>query len=183
MKIRFLYTLLFPLVLPVELYASELTDKEVRLVSMCERYIEQGKVDSAQSVLNGLSSIIKQRMNGEYTEDFLDVLQRETKECAEFAFGPTAGFHPEISKFQSTLGAQQYSEAKQRRVASAEREAELQAQARVEEAQNRLDAERLRLEVARRVFQSCEILAKRDEVSAFTNSLCVESFLKNGLPN
>lgn len=170
------------LIAPAALLASGLSVKEAQLVERCERYISMQKVEAAQSTLNGLAMLVDERKKGDYSKDFLENFARETKRCAEFAYGAGAGFHPNIAKFQTEEGALEYSETKERRALEARLAREAQAQVETEERRRREQAQDLRLDVYTRVYKACSALVDRDEVLAYTNKLCVESFLANGLP-
>lgn len=167
------------LIVPSVLLAADLSEKEKQLIERCNRYIEMGEQESAQSILSGIAVQVDGRKKGNYSKDFLETLEQETKKCVEFAYGPGAGFHPDIARFHTKDGAKEIIETRNR--TAQEKEAKIQKEA--EEAQKRFQKLQLRLHVYKKVYQACSKLAKRDEVLAFTNELCVESFLANGLPD
>jgi hypothetical protein len=112
-----------------------------------------------------------------------DVFNTEAREKAEKCLGLGYGepwmYHFPTSRFMSVA---QYDvtfkiaeEAKRRTAESDEQAAATAAQQKAAKAEN---AER----VATMVYVACTTLLARDQVTAMTNQLCVESFLANGLP-
>ena len=160
-------------------YAGELSNKEKSLLMRCESYMAKGDQVSAQAVLSGLASAIRSRNLSEDDGEILADINSTTKECVEFAYGAGARYILSEGKFLTDD-----------RLLEIESDRAAQEALRVAEAEDKIEAlqaerqERLmKARIYRKVHESCITLATRDEVAAFTNSLCVESFLANGLPD
>ncbi|CUJ87683.1 hypothetical protein PH7735_00802 [Shimia thalassica] len=167
-------------------WANELDKREKALLSKCENYMEKNDRDSAKAVLGGLASKLRSRDLSETDGDFLDYVNKSTQECVEFAFGVGARYYVAEGKFLNDAGLKEAGEKKIQQEAQRQFDEELEQLEKEEKLQTiRKEAARKRNKerVAQKVFEACVKLASDDEIAAFTNQLCVNSFMVNGLPD
>lgn len=104
---------------------------------------------------------------------------RKAEKCLSLGFGEPWEYWFPADEFQSRAAIDARiaatADAKNRKV---QEEADAKANAERLAAERQANAER----VANMVYVACSITLKRDQVAAMTNSVCVESFLANGLP-
>lgn len=107
-------------------------------------------------------------------------------ECLTIGYGEPWAYADELGRFASVVEREQQRVEREKR--QAEREAENReaaaAVARQRAAEDAARAERnqAREDVAGAVYIACAKLFARDEISALTNQVCVDSFFANGLP-
>lgn len=124
-----------------------------------------------KSNLSKIEKAVRRELPESGRAAYVAELNSVAKSCAEAVLGEGAVFQPDLGKFMLPADAN----AERQVLAAAQTRAALQAALELQR-QERIQA------VNNRVFEACVKLAKRDEVAAFTNSLCVSSFKANALP-
>lgn len=156
----------FAIVLPGVGQASVLGD----LADQCMAAIEAGDMAAFEMAADA----IRER------DDVFDAEARlKAEDCLSLGYGERWEYWAPADEWQATSAIQ----ARMKTTADAksrEERAAIDAQVEAE----RLEAERQAnsARVAAMVYASCTTLLARDQVAAMTSSVCVDSFLANGLP-
>ena len=150
----------------VPAYASELGDLALECIAALDAGDQPG--------FDAAATAIKAR------DDVFDTEERaQAEECLTRGYGEPWEYWYASSSFEPSAAIEARIEAASDAKVAKERAV---AQAAVDEAKaNAAKAENAE-RVATMVYLSCSTLLARDEVAAMTSSVCVESFLANGLP-
>lgn len=107
----------------------------------------------------------------------------QAAECVAYVRQIPGGavFDPEQNRYASTATIRAEAEA-MRRVEEEERAALAAAEAAMQENIRQERQQALEQEINARVFEACKRLSLTDFTAAYTNTLCVQTFKENGLP-
>lgn len=141
-------------------FGSYASSEEVsEILDSCMAELEIGDQVDARYFFDKLKTIPESNMSDEQIE----ILQA----CSKGAFGTRATYAEQYNVWVPNSKLDAFVAQKEKEAAEIKKE---------------LDQRLLELHVNEKIYNACVALSERDEVQAFTNTLCVQSFKTNGLP-
>lgn len=156
---------------------SAQVDDVRQVLEDCSQAISVDDRSAAGLVAERLSKMASMaHATGSLSDELLQLLSGDdAKTCLSYARQANLEFSAELGRFVSSRVRQDAEQKKREAELAEEREKQFQEA----EAAQRL----LELNINTKVYEACSQLANKDEIAAFTNELCVNSFKANGLPN